>query len=320
MIVYKIVNSRNGRTYIGISTVGLRRRWTCHVFDANNGNPLPLYRDMRKCGVDAFTIATLYEATSIDELLTVERGLICAHGTHVKSGGYNCTLGGDGAEHLLRRGEDQYRALLTNDIVEFIRDPAKAHIVNREMVEMVEAEFGVAAKRDTVRDARRGDSWAHLNGIYAPIRVGQGKRWTERRQASSRRNIAGIWHKGVAASAAQSRGKPRPEAAKLTQAQAKMVFIDQRPGREIARELGIDHGTVSHIRRRLTWREATEGLIAPKFRRRNKPYCAKLTDEQARAIHDDKRPRKEIAAEHGVTTQSIDAIQNERYFKYLWGA
>ncbi len=165
MLVYKIANMTNGKGYIGITMGRLCSRWAKHVYVARRGSQLPLARAIRRYGVQSFTIEAIYEATSVKELKAVERGLICAHATHTSGGGgYNRTLGGDSIEGVeSRRGERQYRALLTEEVVAYIRDPSRAQLTNREIVEMVAAEFGVAARRDTIRDARRGDAWAHLS-------------------------------------------------------------------------------------------------------------------------------------------------------------
>ena len=51
---------------------------------------------MRKYGKAAFSVATVYEAVDLKELLAVEKGLIAQYGTYATAGGYNQTLGGEG--------------------------------------------------------------------------------------------------------------------------------------------------------------------------------------------------------------------------------
>lgn len=95
MIVYKITNTKSGRSYVGITTQDLATRVQNHRRSATKGTQI-LYRAIRKHGWSAFTVTVLCECASIAELLVAERALISAHGTYCRAGGYNMTLGGDG--------------------------------------------------------------------------------------------------------------------------------------------------------------------------------------------------------------------------------
>lgn len=97
MFAYKITNRVNGRIYIGITTKSVRSRWKAHLCNAFVKNvDYYLYNAMRKYGKDAFSIETLYEATSVKELLAVEKGLIAQYNSYATANGYNQTLGGEG--------------------------------------------------------------------------------------------------------------------------------------------------------------------------------------------------------------------------------
>ncbi len=97
MFVYKITNNVTGKAYIGITTKSVVSRWKAHQSNAfvKNVNYY-LYHVMRKYGLEAFSIETLYEASSVKELLAVEKGLIAQYGTYSLANGYNQTLGGEG--------------------------------------------------------------------------------------------------------------------------------------------------------------------------------------------------------------------------------
>lgn len=97
MFVYKITNTLNGKVYIGITTKTVDARWRAHLSSAYVKNvDYYLYNAMRKYGKAAFLIEPIYEATSVKELLAVEKGLIAQYGTYATANGYNQTLGGEG--------------------------------------------------------------------------------------------------------------------------------------------------------------------------------------------------------------------------------
>lgn len=96
MIVYMLTCRPNGKRYIGITKKTAQRRFWNHCSDARFSQ-IVLHRAIRKYGQDAFSIETLYEASSVAELKAVERGLIAQYGT-IAPRGYNCTSGGDGIE------------------------------------------------------------------------------------------------------------------------------------------------------------------------------------------------------------------------------
>jgi len=100
-IVYLIKNNINGHRYIGITTMSLNRRWSCHVRDSKKSN-YPLYKSMRKNGVENFTLQILkeiqYETKEklIIELVKLEVEYIKLYKSYIKFNkkGYNLTPGG----------------------------------------------------------------------------------------------------------------------------------------------------------------------------------------------------------------------------------
>ncbi len=97
MIVYRVTNQLNGKMYIGKTTKTAAFRWTYHLNNAKRGVEFPLYRALRKYGVDAFKVEGLYEAKTFGELNAMETFFIVLHQSHLKENGYNLTMGGDGA-------------------------------------------------------------------------------------------------------------------------------------------------------------------------------------------------------------------------------
>lgn len=98
MVVYRITNTINGKIYVGQTTQPLERYLKYHVHRARSqrdGNRY-FHNALRKYGVDAFKIEQIYLAKSKHELDMMERFFIILHQSHVKTEGYNSTLGGEG--------------------------------------------------------------------------------------------------------------------------------------------------------------------------------------------------------------------------------
>jgi hypothetical protein len=99
MIAYTV--SVDGRVvYVGISkdsTPG--RRWKDHVRDSRRKKPPHrLQQEIKRLGIEAFTVEPVASSASWDDLCEVERILIMQHGTYFWLGnGYNMTLGGEGS-------------------------------------------------------------------------------------------------------------------------------------------------------------------------------------------------------------------------------
>ena len=252
MIVYKITNTVNGKSYIGITRSSLEKRWREHRCAANSGNDKPLYRAIRKYGEDAFELSVLYEATSMKELQMVEKGLIAQYGTYKLGGrGYNMTDGGEGINYVNRaRGEQSGLSVLNEDIVAFIRDPDKAHLPNAQIVDMVEAQFGVRFKVDTLKCGRNGTHWRHLNGSFQPINTGKGSRRrpvSEETRAIQLSNLAKNRDAAIKKSADMSRGK-RAKHAKLDLDRVKEIFFADGSLNSVAKQYGLSKKMVMLIR------------------------------------------------------------------------
>lgn len=98
MFVYVILNPRNGKRYIGVTTVSVAGRWAQHVAAAKGGKTTPLHRAIRKYGAETFVVeelAALEAGAAAADLFALERKLIAAEGTQVP-GGYNVAPGGEG--------------------------------------------------------------------------------------------------------------------------------------------------------------------------------------------------------------------------------
>ena len=257
-IVYKITNTTNGKLYIGITQSPLAKRWSSHRSSAHHGAGHPLYHSMRKYGDQSFGISVAYEATSVAEMFAVERGLIAQYGILNRDLGYNLSPGGEYGPGRVFCGTDNARSKVTDEIVRFIRDPAESHIVNDDMRCLAEEQFGILTSRDCIRDARRGDTWTHLNKECPPIKVGQGTRTSERKSRSAATNL--INARKIALPALALRLRHQKIAAKLNTDQVRAIYLDPRRQAVIDRAYSVSHGTARRIKSRLSYADVTQEL------------------------------------------------------------
>jgi len=88
----------SGVRYIGKSLNSKpSARLQSHRYNARRGQDLPVYRWMRKHGVENIVSVVLGTADSPEEVCLLEIRLIAEMRTHVSDGGLNCTRGGDGS-------------------------------------------------------------------------------------------------------------------------------------------------------------------------------------------------------------------------------
>jgi group I intron endonuclease len=98
MQVYLITNKENGKLYVGQTVQSLHDRWQGHKCDANRyRGPLHLTHAFHKYGPEAFTMETLHECVSREEMDFVEMFYIAFLNTKSLLG-YNLTDGGDGTK------------------------------------------------------------------------------------------------------------------------------------------------------------------------------------------------------------------------------
>ena len=91
--LYKIVNKKNGKIYIGQTTLGLRR-WKTHCTNARVGRDGALSSAIRKYGEKNFTFTLLYAIKSKYVADYCEQGLISKYKSNQTENGYNRTTGG----------------------------------------------------------------------------------------------------------------------------------------------------------------------------------------------------------------------------------
>ena len=95
--IYKITNTINGKMYIGKTELTIEKRFQQHCKDSQRDkmSNRPLYKAMRKYGVEFFSIEEIEETDNPEER---EIYWIEFYGTF--KNGYNATLGGDGKKYI----------------------------------------------------------------------------------------------------------------------------------------------------------------------------------------------------------------------------
>lgn len=93
--IYKITNLINQKSYIGKTELTIEERFRQHILEINKerSKNRPLYRAMRKYGIENFSIE-LIEICTKEEVNDREQHYISVYNTYKL--GYNATLGGDG--------------------------------------------------------------------------------------------------------------------------------------------------------------------------------------------------------------------------------
>lgn len=112
--IYQIINTVNGKSYIGKTEYSVDRRWKEHsrAYKYEQNQSRALYRAMNKYGIENFQCIELLETDTPneDEIFYIQK-----YDTY--HNGYNETLGGDGASYLELPEEDICKFYLNSKCV-----------------------------------------------------------------------------------------------------------------------------------------------------------------------------------------------------------
>ena len=93
-IVYIATNIINGKRYVGITSMPLRRRINSHFSASSRGSKTALHRAIHKHGRDSFIFEHVASCRSREDMQATEITLIAQENTTAPTG-YNMTPGGD---------------------------------------------------------------------------------------------------------------------------------------------------------------------------------------------------------------------------------
>lgn len=96
MLIYRAINTINGKSYIGLTTLTLSQRKHQHWLNSRKKShaTYPIYLAIAKYGWDAFEWQELATAETKEQLVELEKQFIKEYGTY--DSGYKATLGGEG--------------------------------------------------------------------------------------------------------------------------------------------------------------------------------------------------------------------------------
>lgn len=115
--IYKIINTINGKVYIGQTTRTVESRMKQHFVESkrDRSKKYSLYRAFNKYGIDSFIVETLCEC-DVSELNNKEIEYISLFNSYKK--GYNGTLGGGGFKTLEISDEEIIKTYLKNKSIQ----------------------------------------------------------------------------------------------------------------------------------------------------------------------------------------------------------
>lgn len=159
MFVYKIINSLNKKSYIGI-TNDINERFNYHRtrYDKITKKEYiekPLYKAFRKYGIENFKFIVLYKNLSIERAKEKEIELIRKFKTLTHENGYNVTKGGDWRSNC---GENNNTSKLTEEDVLDIR----RRIENGENIKSVYEMYSNKITFSGFQGVYLGRTWKYL--------------------------------------------------------------------------------------------------------------------------------------------------------------
>ena len=148
--IYIHTNIVSGKSYIGLTTTGIKKRWNAHVTHANKGTQTYFYNAIRKYGKDTWASAILEDDIKQSDLNSREVYWIAKYSTYGK--GYNSTPGGDSsaATHCSKPWSDERRKVQ----MQAIADRGYVPMSDEQKQKLREANLGKTQTQATI-DKRR---------------------------------------------------------------------------------------------------------------------------------------------------------------------
>lgn len=110
--IYLIENKVNGKKYVGCTIYSIQHRFQEHIKTISKCLNRPLYRAMKKYGVQNFSIALL---ENCDEAILSEREIYWIEKLDTYKNGYNATLGGEGRKNIDQK--EVIKSYKTNQVI-----------------------------------------------------------------------------------------------------------------------------------------------------------------------------------------------------------
>lgn len=166
MFVYKIINTLNKKSYIGI-TGNIKERFSYHKRYYNDKSKKefidkPLYKAFRKYGIENFKFLILYKGLSLKEAKMKEIEMIKKFHTLTHENGYNITKGGDYRSNF---GENNNTTKLTEkDVLEIRR-----RVQEGENIKVIFNDYSDKITFSGFQGIYLGKTWKYLGDVPKTI-------------------------------------------------------------------------------------------------------------------------------------------------------
>lgn len=146
--IYKIVNSKNGKIYIGMTTRTLAERISEHKRKFTDKNSrmynFKLYKAMRKYGFESFVFETIVECDN-ENLEILEKQYI--HQYDSISNGYNEAIGGSGKTLISDKQIEAFKILYESGWL--LRDIADVfHVGSKSVGKKLKEVYGINTREN----------------------------------------------------------------------------------------------------------------------------------------------------------------------------
>lgn len=131
--IYKIINTINGKGYIGFTGRTIEQRWKNHISAAKQNNQCRFHHALRKYGPDPWKKELLYEHENLDIVRKVEEEYILTHNYLNSKFGYNAKPGGCGGWIVPEEKYDQWRLRISKRTMG-LKNPNSIDISNEELI------------------------------------------------------------------------------------------------------------------------------------------------------------------------------------------
>ena len=103
MYIYEAYNTKNGKSYIGLTTTSLAKRKSQHIRSAKSGSSMHFHKAIRKYGPDVFEWSIVIKCGSLDSMYKLEKLTISLYETWQI---YNKSAGGEHPAFGLKHTEE----------------------------------------------------------------------------------------------------------------------------------------------------------------------------------------------------------------------
>lgn len=102
MLIYEAYNTKNGKSYIGLTTQTFEKRKSSHLRSAKGDSQMHFHKALRKHGPDAFEWSVILTCTLLEKLHSLEKMVISLYEPWQI---YNKSLGGEHSAFGMRHSE-----------------------------------------------------------------------------------------------------------------------------------------------------------------------------------------------------------------------